>query len=613
MPANVPIIFTKGIDRSTSPLAADKGSLYVLRNLRHNQYQKDALYQTPYWYNYDTFARGTYYNAGSQTEPATSSIRLVTADLVVTDYVCRGASGQLQVIYQTTYPAAETIYTGCRLVVNSITGLGLNLGATLDVEMTGAAAFRWRKNGGGWTAGVPSTAGVSIDSGTATLYFLASTGFAGTETWSWTRLDRSWASTGTFQYPCEFNYYKGELFFNSVDDRMMVCSSSSTGLYVISVGYRPVVGSYFAFFDDHLVVTWFSKNASGWTGSTRWYTVGWSDKTDIHNFIPTDTNEADQYALPNSNQFDTVGTASPDSYLMGIAVIQNQLFLFTNNEIYWTSALGLPLVFTFQKLMNVKLISTYSAVIRCDFGAYLIGVTDVFFFDGASVQSIGKPIMDGLDNGNFEGSFGCWDPFAEELCIVNTVLLFVYQKRWGTWYTRCADFANETTPVKCINAYSGVPVVGVSSLKLYRDDVDFTSQPVFDWTNGTVYGRPYLVTQILGDDLATVKDLSGVYLGVVVATTGISATYYTTGTSVVVQVSYWLTPGGNFINVSETIPTSATWNSGKPDGIVSLRQSFRGIALALEVQGTVSKPAGAITIQQIVPLIYNVENRRVER
>lgn len=615
MLTNQPQVFLKGLDRSAAPLVADKMSLYVLRNLRQRFEQRGVLEQTPSFYNFETFSQGTYYNAGSQTEPSTSGIRLITADIIVTDYVIRTVSGQAQVLYQTTVPATETIYTGCRLVVGSITGLGITLGSTLDVEMTGAAAFRWRKNGGGWTAGIPSVSGVSIDGGNATLYFLAATGFAGTEAWAWTRLDRSWADTGTLEYPCEFMYYKGELYFTSVDDRLMVCASSSTGKYVISVGYRPVVSSYFTFFDDHLVCTWFRKGTTGWTGADRWYIVGWSDKTDVHNFIPTDTNEADQYALPNTNKFDSVGNSAPDSYIMGITVEQNQVFVFTNNELYSSSALGLPLVFSYGKQLNFRLTSAFSPVIKADLGTYIIAYNEVYFFDGGSFKTIGGAVVQGTDNNNFDNSFGCWDPVRKELHIVLGILLLSYQEKWDTWYSRKTDFDVQTQPVKSISSYTGDIVVGIKSLKLRRENTAYNVQPIFDSDSGTVYAEPYLVTQIYGDNLAVVKELAQMYVGASVNSTGISTTFYTTGTGVTFQVSYWLTPAGDFENVSEVIPSGATYTTANADGFVDIgmRVPFRGIALAVEVQGTAAKPPAGATIAQLVPLVYNASEKRVEK
>lgn len=617
MQTNLPVLFDKGIDRTLAPMMSSKGSFYILRNLRHRFDQRGAIQQTPYFYDYQTFARGTYYNAGSLTEPATSAIRLVTADLVVTDYVCRNTLGQVQVFYQTTVPTAETVLTGCRIVINNVAGLALTLGSTLDIVIEAAGnTFKWRKNGGAYTLGLACTiTGTSIDGGNATVYFLATSGFNPGDTWSWTRTDASFANPlGTFTYPSEYEYYKGDLYFVSVDERMMVFTKDAQATpinYVISVGYRPVVGSYFTFFDDHLVVTWYDTAQSGWTsadGNSR--VVGWSDKGDVHNFIATDTNEADRYTLPNVNQFDNVNTTA--SFLMGIASIQGQLFLFTNNEIYWTTALGLPLVFSFQKLMNVKLITGYSAIIKCDFGVYVLGFSDVYFFDGSSLRSIGKPIVQGTPNDNFDGSFGAWDPYLKELNIVLGTLLYVYQEKWDTWYVRYVNFDANAQSVTCINCWSRV-VVGIASLKLRREDTVGTSQPIYDSSNGTAYATPYLVTQIYGDDLATIKQITAVYLGALTNSTGVSATYYTTGSSVVVQLSYWQTPGGDFYNVSETIPTGATWNSGKPDGIISVRTAFRGLALSLSVQGTASKPPAFFYLNQLVPLITNAEQQKVTR
>lgn len=607
-----PLGFTKGIDRTLGPLQADKGSFYILRNLRHSFFQRGVIEQTPYWYDYSTFAQGTYYDGGSQTEAATSGVRLITSDLVVTDYVCRGPSGQLQVFYQTCDAATETdIHFGCRLVINSITALGITLGSNIEVDIDGATTFRWRKNGGAYTSLVPiTTAGVSIDGGNATVYFLTDTGFTIGTTWLWTRTDASFASnSGTFGYPCDYQYYKGELYFNSVDDRLMVCSESSTGNYVISVGYRPVVGGQLCFFDDHLIVGQFRRGTTGWTGVDRWYTVGWSDKTDIHNFISTDTNEADQYALPNNNRFDDIDAA--ESYIMGVAGVQGQLYVFTTNEIYVTTALGLPIVFSFQKIIDLKIAGAYLPIIPAEQGVYILGHSDVFFFDGSNLRSIGAPVVQGTPNGNFEDSFGVWDPFRKELVFVLETLLFCYQEKWGTWYVRLADFDSQTQPVKSISSYSGQIAVGIKSIKLRREDATATVQPIFDDSSGTVYAEPYLLTQIFGEDLAIVKELVDFYLGAITNSSGVSATYYTTSTGLTIQLSYWLTPGGDFTNASETTPSGATWTSAKADGRIDVRTPFRGIAIALEVQGTASKPPAFVTIQQIIPVFRNKEERSV--
>lgn len=613
--------FLGGIDRSMAPLQADKRSFYTLRNLRHPPFQRGTLEQTPYFYAYATFTRGTYYAAGSQTEPTTSAIRLNTSDLTVTDYVCwdriaGGASTQIQVFYQTTVPAANTIYTGCRLVINSITGLAVTLGSTVDVEMTGAAAFRARKNGGAWVAGVPSTAGVSIDGGNATLYFLANTGFAGTETWSWTRTDRSTAGTSFYAYPLLHIYYKSELYFNSCDDRIMVLSASTTGRYAISVGYRPVVGAYMKFFDNHLVVGWFQRDVQTGAATARGFVVGWSDKDDVHNFIPTDTNEADSYTLPNVSQLDLVpySTDTLSSFIVGIEIVQQQLFVFTNNETYVTSALGLPIVFSFVKFADVRLISYYNATIQAQRGVYVIGYDDIYYFNGASFQSIGQPIVQGTPDLDFEGSHGVYDPFRRELIIVLEELLYVYQEDFGTWYVRAVDFSNNTEPATCVSTWSARVVVGGVSLKMFREDLTGISQPVFDWTNGTVYASPILITQIYGDVLGLVKETSGVYLGLQVNSNGVDATYYTKGASITATISWYLCPFGDFDDVTISTDANATLTNAMTSGLVSQpRVSFRGIAFVVEIAGTAAKPAAFFHLTELGYYEKNSNKEKVEK
>lgn len=609
---NLPTAFVKGIDRSIAPLLADRASFYTLRNLRQSFEQRGLIEQTPYWYA-TQFNAGTYYNAGSQTEPSTSAVRLVAPDLLVTDYVCRGPSGQLQVFYQACDNSTETdIHFGCRVVINDLSALAITLGSTLEIDIDAATTFRWRKNGGAYTSGVAiTTTGVDIDGGNATVYFLVATGHTVGTTWTWTRTDASFAdATGTFEYPLEYTYYKGDLYFNSVDDRMMMMTEDDDGdAYVISVGYRPVVGSYFTFFDDHLVLTWFRRGTTGWTGTERHDVIGWSDKNDIHNFIPTDVNEADEYKLPNLSKLDDVDAA--DSYLMGVVVMNNTCYAFTNNEVYLSPALGLPLVFSWQKLMDTKLTGTYSSVVKAEQGAYVIGYDDVFFFDGASMRSVGAAVIQGTDNNNFEGSFGAWDFVRQELNIVLGTLLFVYQQKWDTWYVREVDFSNNDEPVTAIAAYSDVVLGGVSR-KRFQEDTIGAQVPAFDSTNGTVFAEPYLITQAFGKDLATVKSMSAAYLGATVDATGVLTANYTTSTGVVFQLSYWVMNNGALINVSEVIPTGATYATSNSDGTISFPPfSFRAVAMALEVQGTAAKPPYKAYITQLVPIVANAEEAKV--
>ena len=141
-----PINF-KGLDRSVIPYRADKATFYELTNLRHRDGNFGTLEQTPYLRSF-THARGTYWDGASQTEPANSGVVMMN-ELIMTQYVLRVSAGnQIPVFYQSVNTATATVQTGCRLVINNLTALAITLGNTLQVEMTGAATFRWRKNGG---------------------------------------------------------------------------------------------------------------------------------------------------------------------------------------------------------------------------------------------------------------------------------------------------------------------------------------------------------------------------------------------------------------------------------------------------------------------------------
>lgn len=606
--------FLKGIDRSVAPLLADRSSLYILRNLRHTFEQRGVLEQTPSWYNQQQFTQGTYYDGGSQTEATGSAIRLLTEDLVVTDYVCRTPAGQAQVFYQSVDTATINVNTGCRLVINSISGLAITLGSTLEVDIDGATTFRWRKNGGAYTSLVAIASEVSIDGGNATLYFLATSGFTIGTTWTWTRTDASFAdNSGTFEYPLIWNYYKSNLYFNSVDDRMMMMTTDTGGTrYVISIGYRPVVGAQACFFDDHLVVGWFNTAESGWTASNRHRVVGWSDKTDVHNFIPTDLNEADQYTLPNTTLFDITGS-SPESFITGVDVAQQQLFILTNNEMYTTGAYGLPLVFSFVKYLDLKTVATYYSTIRAEGGFYILGYNEIYFFNGVSLTPIGAAVIQGTENNNFDGTFGVWDPFRRELNIVFGELLYVFQEKWQTWYVRRVGFDATDNPATAINSYDGTLRCGGASRKRFYEDKTGVQQPAYD-DAGAAYAEPYLVTQLFGGSLRTIKEISSVHVGAITDSTGADATYYTKDGSVTYKLSWYNCPAGDFTGISEETHASASITDTTASSIIPYpRLSFRSLALALEIQGTSTKPPFGAKLYQLIPRMDDPDRDNVEK
>jgi hypothetical protein len=599
---------TKGVDQSVVSLKADLASLYQLHHFRQDDNQRGKLTQIPYCTSTQLSA-GTYWDgAAGATEPTDSSLRLIASnDMYMTSYVHKLTSGtQPQAFYQTTVPAAETIYTGCRLVINTITGLAITLGSTLDVEVeVGGTTIKWRKNGGIYTTGVAiSTTGVSIDGGNATLYFLASSGFTAGDVWSWTRLDRAYsATTNVVARPAEYMYYKSNLYFTATDDRLMMLANAVTSSqrYVISVGYRPVYASYFTFFDDHLVVAGYYTSTVQFFSALRNTRIAWSDKTDVHNFIATDLNEADTYTLPNVTQIDATPTNTSQSIIVGITVQQQRCFVFTFNEIYQTAALGLPLVFSWTKYMDVAISGTVggtvSPVTQAPNGVFLRTTTDVVFFDGNSLQSMARPVFNTMGS----PTYGAFLKNRNEVAFISSQVAYILQLQYGTWYTRAVAF--DAASPTCIGIGSSVFVFGAGSRKIFSEDSQWANQLAFDTTNGTAYATPKITTQLVGGKLQTVKESRTTYVGALITT--VSSTYQSTAADCQLKLHWYLSVDGT-ISGSPATDAAAVWINTNSDGMIPYpREPFRALALEVQVVGLVAgKPPGQVTLTDLSTEVY---------
>lgn len=594
-----------GIDRSKVSYKADSSSFWDMVNFRHDIDVRGRLEQTPYFVAANGGSRGTYYLGGSIVEPTNSSVRFLSDDFSMTDYVFwrdRGTTGgQVQAFYQTVVPAGESVTTGCRIVINDVVALGINLGATLDIQIhTDATHFRWRKNGGAFSSDIAiTTSGVSIDSGNATVYFLAASGFDFTtpSAWSWQRTDASFSGTSfTSTEPTESLFYNGSIYFTSVDKRIMCAAlDTSTGAiaYVISVGYRPVYGSYLAIFDDHLIVGKFAKTYNFSFAPDRQRVVGWSDKTDIFNFIATDVNEADQEALAYSIRFDGFGTYQSKFQVVGLIVRQQQLYVATSYGMYITSDLGLPVVFSF--LPNEFPPIWFNDGIRtipAGDNTYIVSAKSVYVLNAQGASDIGAPISAFL-NGTLGQRYGCYDLYRKELIIYDgeTQFFYCYQERYQIWYRRAGSFAGIVSSFYVSEEL--VIYVGTSNLGVLKENPDFDTQPVKDTGTGSSYAVPTLTCQAIGTGLRIVKESTATYLGATVSFA--DSSFYTSGAALLGSIYYYSLDSGDVTGS----PTGVvdTWNSSKTDGHVSgPRVPFRTLALEFQATGTVTKPPGRITI-----------------
>jgi hypothetical protein len=620
--------------------------IFQMESFRQTATQRGRLEVCPYFYQKHQLAQGTYWDgAASAVEPSGSSVTLATTNFYATAYCFSTGSVQIQAFWQTTQPVANTIYTGCRLVINNVAALAVNLGATVDVEMTGAAAFRWRKNGGAWTAGVPAITGVAIDGGNATLYFLANSGFAGTETWSWTRTDRAYDGAPPTYEAQKFRYYKGNLYFNSRCNRMMVAQMDTLGVrYVVTLGYRAVYGVCFTFFYDHLVVGGFSLTLGAFSQNPWAKTVGWSDVNDVHNFIPTDLNEADSYTFPNDTTRDVLGTTTA-SYIVEVGVVRNVLYVFAVFGTYQTVYLGLPLVFSFEQSVGVTTPQVQStiAAAQTENGIYLLTQDDIVFFDGGSPRSIGTPVGHGMREFGEQVHFTpkmkfsviFYNASTREVYVLarDKRTLFVYQEKWGEWYSRViAPGSGYGTAVGLLNEAGGysqnILQIGGVDRKVWAEDVKWNQQPVTLYA--TYYAPPIIIFQPAAfGSLYNVKEFSGVYIGASFncgANPAIvpSTSYYETQAKTRIQVYWQDCPSGvldDFTGFGAwTTDAEAYWDLSKVNGFVPLpRVPSRALAIMLYVTTqdavglTLTKPPAYLTVTGVELVGYGIGQDTVKK
>lgn len=627
-----------GIQYPGAKLNRPLGAFRQLLNCRLTR-GRGAIEQTPPFFTIPAtyqHTQGTYYDAGSQTEPLTAQPSLIigaqnpavsgpsspinSAIYVIGRYAAYSdLATQLQVIKQTSYPATATLYTGCLLTVTSFTTLGVNLGSALDVEMTGAAAFRWRVNGGGWTAGVPSTAGAAITGGV--LYFLANTGYAGTEVWAWTRTDWFTETTGThYDYDWSYVASRGKIYFRDGFNRIMVIESGG----IRSVGYRPVFGTHLAVFDDHLIVGNYSVTANNSNSGV----VGWSDKSDYDDFFATDVNEADTDTLPGGV---LPSDNTPVSAVCGLWVNSDVLYVFAVNGIYWTLAYGLPVVFSFKFKTPIGILRQFAQPVLSDKGIYLLTQHGIDFYNGETLQHISEA-LDGLLEPYFTATsrnlavfytgllWGGYDGVRNEVYfyhsnVAGSVTNFipfgctgfiVFQEHTGEWYFRAAAFSSPSTTLTMMD-YFGRIYLGYK-LGVMLEDVNYSNgaETLIKDFNGVSFQPPTIETHDLTfEELVTVHEHLLAYADM----------------SYDAATGAYDPAGVEFYNAMRAMTGSTvtyvktdTWLSTDVDGALEMRTAGRiGRLKLIAISSGATKVTKNFIFNELVLNAYNLRKKDVRR
>lgn len=589
----VPFPFNDGINRSKTAQKCE-GGFYQLQELQHDPDNFGVIKQVPYYRQSLQFSQGTYWTgSASATEPSSSCVVAQINDLItvggtmiLTDYVARQSNGtQIQCFYQIP-PVGTTINDHCFIVINNVAGLALTLGNSLSIRIVTPTTFEWSKNGGGWTAGgTCSTTGTSIDSGNVTVYFLIASGFTASVAWSWERTDRSGgAGTASRGVPIQFEYFRTSVFYLANTSRLMqICTNINAEIYIVSAGYQPVYGLGLAIFYDHLIITSFATNVSLVLTSK---VIANSDSLDINVFFSTDVNEADTFTPPDSAAIT----------LTGPVVYRNTLFIFTSGTVYYTNYLGLPIVFNYQPFISFPAGTGQASLYTGDTfaakgsskGVYIISRNLVYLFDGVSFNEITQKLYGislAIRSVHYVGNtFELWIRDGNNYA-------FVYQEQFGTWYQRRLSFGSPVDAAfGCIDANANL---GVNTRRILTYDSFATNTPVESHGSGTLFPQPLLVTQALnGGNFSQVKACNGTFLSPRSITAGAN---YASLTTCSTKLRWFIEPTGDLTGTPLT-HASATWTSSQTSTMYAFpRESFRCIALWLEINATNGKPPAGIS------------------
>lgn len=598
---------SRGIDTTITPGRDTSLGIRDMVNFRTAKNGVGGLEQTPYFSKQYYATTGlTYYYGGtiSGSNVPTGIAKYSTSGYLkfTLDCVAHGTSplslAQTQVFSLVTFPGTETLYTSIHLTVVSAAGLAVTLGNTLDVEMTGAAAFRWRKNGGGWTAGVPATSGVSIDGGNATLYFLAASGFAGTEVWSWRRTDSMHpngnSATGGSRPTVSLVVNDSVYFLNH--ERALYVFKSGT---VTSGGYYPIYGYFLTIFEKHLILFGATATRPTSFNSTDYpnAVVRTSDLNDYDCFFSTDVNEADLYDINRD--------ATEIQYAIGVAVLRNKLFLFTNRSIYYTSYLGLPIVYSFglfdQWAADGR--SAYDLQITTGrTGIVMQNVNSFILFDGESFVDIGQRLSGIIGSAFLDGGsypwFGFYNPKDDEFVFSNTNITtngnwFCWQVKYKTWYRRNPGIINGIVQCLFYDSIRYEFFVGTNSASLYLE----SNTPIDVLGTDSASLQPYVILSPFVSKEMQVYEVNTVFITPKV--TAYSATYFSTSANLTINVGWYDLTDGTYPTV--VTDTNAVWTTNSSSRLVSYpRVAGRRIALRISLSGTNGKPPYACAI-------YNIE------
>lgn len=614
---HVPLQLT-GIDHSL-PATQSPGALWM-QNIRESN-TRPGEYETTPRFSSSVLTAGTYWNGAAPVVESGYSlygqVGIGTTEeyLTISSYTCRNSSTQLPCFFQST-TTTRTDTTGANLLRFSsyAAAISVNLGSSFDVEITSGTQFRWRKNGGAWSAAITITLpSNSVDAGNVSLYWLTNTGFNVGDTWTYLRTDRSQATQLTA--PVKYVISQNSLFYIGNDNRLMrvIRTTGSTSYqYVITAGYSPTYGEYLYVYQDHLFLSQFRRHPDT-QNNPRIY--GNSDLTDLDNFFPTDLNEADVQQLPlSAKQFQTYY-----SRIVGFTAVRGVLQLWTSTELYESQYLGLPTVFNFTQTLTYgvetnSLIGNHKAeyVVESKQGAYLFKQEGIWFYDGASVYDLTRKFQPPTAFFSTSVSFVLFNETTEEVVVglqdfSGNYYAYVYQERYQKSYIRTLPDFPTSASVLQGRLYFG------ASEALFTEQIGFGGTAV----SGSFNDDVYVIFNLIGGQSYFVKELRGIYVGATCYTSG--SPYWATSATQI--KAYWKVLNGGNVDITKigttlsgfSTATNSYWSETNSDGLISFPNlPFRQVLLALLIKGTnTSKPVGDVRINAVEVGLHNATPQSV--
>lgn len=426
----------------------------------------------------------------------------------------------------------DQTHGSCLFIPSSVFTTDIAQLDTFDVQiLAGGTTFQFRKNAGAWNGPLACSTGgtaLTLVGAFGTVYFLSNSGFTAGDTWTWVRDDRlllgASASVGDVSNRVsDWVLQDGTTFVAHQwggDGNQLFAYAN--GVYY-SAGYYPIFCKFVTLYQNHLVVG--SVGPTVVTGSLQWSvditnnlsykrTTLWSDLNNLHNFVPTLTNEADTYLLPESLISSSL-IYRPQ--LVGVKKLRDWCMLYTTQGIYRMTYVGLP------NVMQIEQVSTVGAISNCIVEAagihYFIGTDNVYAFDGSNVEPIGTAIAEWFPT--IGGVITGWyDPRYEDICFLDTTndYIYIYSTRYRFWSRRasistmtCAHFNYVGSSVS-ITAIYGYHASNTGYLV-----VDTPSAPATSTTpikeRGTTYVLPTFETQFnYAGDPRYIKEITGFYL-----------------------------------------------------------------------------------------------------